>query len=59
MDEFKKGDRVCCPWYHGMIMFGNVESVDHNGERLLIRGDDMQLYETWKKELVVKLDRGY
>jgi len=40
-------------------MFGNVESVDHGGERLLIRGDDMQLYETWKKELVMKLDRGY
>ena len=58
MDEFKKGDRVCCPWCHGMIMFGNVKNIDHNGERLLIRGDDMQLHEQ-KKELVVKLDRKY
>lgn len=59
MNEFKVGDRVCLPWYPGILMFGNVEKIDNNGDKLLIRCDDMQLYETCKKELVVKLDRGY
>lgn len=33
--------------------FGNIEIVDHDGIRLLIRGDNGVLYERWKDEVLL------
>lgn len=44
-DEFKIGDRVFFTERHGLGVFGNVEKMDHDGQRLLVRADDMRLYE--------------
>ena len=45
MSEFKIGDRVFFIGKHGLGIFGNVEKIDHDGQRLLVRADDMRLYE--------------
>ncbi len=44
-DEFKIDDRVFFTEKHGLGVFGNVSRVDHDGQKLLVRADDMQLYE--------------
>lgn len=44
-NEFKIGDQVFFTENHGLGAFGNVEKVDHDGQRLLVRTDDMKLYE--------------
>lgn len=44
-NEFKIGDRVFFTENHGLGVFGNVEKIDHDEKRLLVRADDMQLYE--------------
>ena len=44
-NEFKIGDRVFFTGKHGLGVFGNVEKMDHDGQRLLVRADDMRLYE--------------
>lgn len=44
-NEFKIGDRVFFTENHSLGVFGNVEKVDHDGQRLLVRTDDMRLYE--------------
>ena len=44
-DEFRIGDRVFFTDKYGLGIFGNVEKVDHDGQRLIVRADDMTLYE--------------
>ncbi len=44
-DEFRIGDRVFFTGKYGLGYFGNVEKIDHDGQMLLIRTDNMQLYE--------------
>ena len=44
-DEFKIGDRVFFKEKHGLGVFGNVEKVSHDGQCLIVRADDMQLYK--------------
>ena len=44
-NEFKIGDRVFFLGKHSIGIFGNIEKVDRDGTRLLVRADDMTLYE--------------
>lgn len=44
-DEFRIGDRVFFTGRHGLGVFGNVEKVDHDGQCLIVRADDMRLYK--------------
>ena len=53
MSEFKIGDRVFFIEKHGLGVFGNVEKMDHDGQRLLVRTDDMQLYEIFGDKVTV------
>ena len=53
MSEFKIGDRVFFIGKHGLGVFGNVEKMDHDGQRLLVRTDDMQLYEIFGDKVTV------
>ena len=43
--DFKIGDRVFFTEKHGLGIFGHVVKVDHDGQMLLVRTDDMKLYE--------------
>ena len=51
-DTFKIGDRVCFGTKYGFIQYGNVEKMDHDGQRLAIRGDDARIYEGWTKDVI-------
>lgn len=44
-DEFRIGDRVFFTGKYGLGYFGNVEKINHDNQRLLVRTDDMRLYE--------------
>ena len=44
-DDFSIGDRVFFTGKYGLGYFGNVEKIDHDDRRLLVRTDDMRLYE--------------
>jgi hypothetical protein len=46
MNKFNVGDRCCFPWKYGMVEFGKVVKSDHGGERLLIRADNGNMYQT-------------
>lgn len=56
MDKFKVGDRCCFQWKYGMIEFGKVVKIDHDGERLLIRAKNGNMYQAWSSA-VVKLSK--
>lgn len=43
--DFKIGDRVFFIEKHGLGIFGHIVKVDHDGQMLLVRADDMQLYK--------------
>lgn len=45
MDEFRIFDRVFFSGKYGLGYFGNIEKIDHDGQKLLVRTDDMRLYE--------------
>ena len=38
---------------HGIKQFGYVYDSDHDGERLLICGDDGHLYARWRSEVIL------
>lgn len=44
-DEFRIFDRVFFPGKYGLGYFGSIEKIDHDGQKLLVRTDDMRLYE--------------
>lgn len=44
-DEFRIFDRVFFSGKYGLGYFGNIEKIDHDGQKLLVRTDDMRLYE--------------
>lgn len=44
-DEFRIFDRVFFFGKYGLGYFGNIEKIDHDGQKLLVRTDDMRLYE--------------
>ena len=44
-DEFRILDRVFFSGKYGLCYFGNIEKIDHDGQKLLVRTDDMRLYE--------------
>ena len=44
-DEFRICDRVFFSGKYGLGYFGNIEKIDHDGQKLLVRTDDMRLYE--------------
>lgn len=56
MDKFKVGDRCCFQWKYGMIEFGNVVKIDHDGEQLLIMTNNGNVYQAWSSA-VVKLEK--
>ena len=57
MSEFKIGDRVFFIENHGLGVFGKVEKIDHDGQRLLVRADDMQLYKIFGDKVTVLTQR--
>ena len=54
-DEFKIGDRVFFLGEHDFGIFGNVEKVERDGQCLLVRADNMSLYEIFENK-VTKLN---
>lgn len=56
-DEFRIGDRVFFTGKYGLGYFGNVEKVDHDGQRLIVRTDDMTLYEIFGDKVTVLTQR--
>lgn len=56
MDKFNVGDRCCFQWKYGMIEFGNVVKIDHDGEQLLIMTNNGNVYQAWSSA-VVKLSK--
>lgn len=44
-DEFRILDRVFFSGKYGLGYFGNIAKIDHDGQKLLVRTDDMRLYE--------------
>lgn len=52
MDKFNVGDCCCFPWKYGMVEFGKVVKSDHGGERLLIRTDNGNMYQTWGSAVI-------
>jgi hypothetical protein len=44
-DKFRIFDRVFFSGKYGLGYFGNIEKIDHDGQKLLVRTDDMRLYE--------------
>ena len=58
-DEFKIFDRVFFTGKYGLGYFGNVERIDHDGQMLLVRTDNMQLYKiSCDKVTLLKHRRG-
>lgn len=56
-DEFRIGDRVFFTDKYSLGYFGNVEKVDHDGQRLIVRTDDMTLYEIFGDKVTVLTQR--
>ena len=43
--NFQIGERVFFIGKHGLGVFGNIEKIDNDSTKLLVRADDMRLYE--------------
>ena len=50
-NEFKIGDRIFFLGKHSIGIFGNIEKIDRDGTRLLVRADDMTLYEVLESQV--------
>ena len=48
----KLGDRVCFKWGSGLLQYGRVQKMDHDGKRLQILADDGRMYECWLSDVV-------
>lgn len=52
MPPFKIGDRVFFIGNSGIGVFGNVAQINNDDARLIIRADDMQLYDVIESNVV-------